>query len=113
MDSLARQAMENLKRQFFTAADIQADRLSGFGWNEKPYLMVCHGCGTYHVVRSAFISSPLAIGFSFADKSSLSIPCYKCPTCPSSAIREAWEKGTKPEVYKRAAQTLGIATVTR
>ena len=102
-------AMENLKRQFFTDKDRAA-----FEWQHiKPYLMVCHGCGTFHVQRSAFISSPLSMAFRFADGSILSVPCHNCGHCPGAVIREAWANGSKPEVWAAAQSKLGVAVVSK
>ena len=83
-------------------------------WQRHDYLMICHGCGRLHKVHCDFISSPLAIGFRFADDSQLSIPANGCPECMAIKLpREqhpiflAWSQGMTREAYNRAASFIG------
>ena len=81
-------------------------------FNSYDHIMVCHGCGAIHAVRSAFISSPLAMSFNFADGSMLTLACNGCPSCMAikgdeNPIRLAWNKGITYATSKRAAESVG------
>lgn len=99
--TLAEQASAKLESSYVQVAD------NGF-WNSYDHVLICHGCGHFHVVRSQFIGSSLSIGFSFLDGSSLSIPAYKCSNCPGEAIRDAWQNGMHRSAYNRAAFEIGF-----
>jgi hypothetical protein len=101
----AQETIDNLYQQFGIPKD---------SFMRHDYLMICHSCGKLHKVRSEFISSPLAIGFTFSDGSTLSIPANGCPVCMAIKLpREqhpiflAWSKGMTREAYNHAAQSIG------
>jgi hypothetical protein len=78
----------------------------------REYIMVCHGCGQFHLVRSIFLSTPLSLAFNFADGSRLDVGCSGCPACmaeldPGNPIRMAWEWGIRRSTHNRAADFLG------
>lgn len=82
-------------------------------FSEKDYIMVCHGCGKFHIVRSMFISTPCAIQFK-VEGSCYIVPNYACPECnhePSvigpdnryvGRIRDAFLFGMSAESRERA-----------
>ena len=76
-------------------------------WNSYDHVLICHGCGEFHTVRSQFIGSSLGIGFRFTDRSQLCIPAYKCGKCSGDTIRNAWEKGMSRTAYNSAAAKIG------
>lgn len=76
-------------------------------FNSYDHVMVCHGCGAFHAVRSSFISTPMSIGFKFEDGSQLSVPASHCGKCPSEGIRDAWENGMKRLNFNAAAEAIG------
>lgn len=100
IQTLAGSALDTLKRRLVTVEDNGC-------FNSYDHVMFCHGCGAFHAVRSAFISSPLVMGFKFSDGSSVGLACHKCPTCPGQEIRDAWEQGIRRSVINKAAQEIG------
>jgi hypothetical protein len=65
----------------------------------KDYIMVCHGCGKFHTVHSAFISSSVAIRLE-----NWCIPCYSCVDCRQvpERIYEAWKNGMSADARAKA-----------
>jgi len=99
-ETQAIKAIEVLKAQLVSVKD------NGM-FNSYDHVMICHGCGKFHAVRSSFISSSLSIGFRFADESQLYVPAYSCGGCSREVIRDAWKNGTKRLAYNAAASVLG------
>ena len=102
--SEARAAGEYLQDRFVSV------RHPEFGFGEFDYLMVCHGCGKFHTQRSAFISTPMSIGFSFEDGTNLCVGAYGCADCmtaPGKPIRKAYYEGMTREAYNNAAVQIG------
>ncbi len=48
----------------------------------KDYIVVCHGCGKFHIVVAHFLGMPLSIGFKDG-VTTWCIPAYACPECQS------------------------------
>jgi hypothetical protein len=72
---------------------------------EKDYVLVCHGCGKFHVVRAMFMSMPLATMFDDPDNSRKRwcVPNRGCDDCIGTGIiKTAYEKGMTPEARERA-----------
>jgi hypothetical protein len=76
--------------------------------NSYDHVLVCHGCGTFHAVNTHFLSSPVFIGFDFADGSRLCVPAHACNDCMGKdVIRRAYNEGMSRGHYDRAAKHLG------
>ena len=98
-------ALKQLQDQLVKVAD--SGRVP---FNSYDHIMVCHGCGVFHAVRSCFISTPVGLAFSFEDGSNLTIGGSGCPECMKttpSPIRDAWENGIKRATHDRAADSIG------
>lgn len=78
----------------------------------KTYILVCHGCGAFHELETAFLSSPLAISFDVPGepRRSWCVPMRACPTCHAIVterredhpIARAFAHGMTPEARARA-----------
>ncbi len=78
----------------------------------QDHIVVCHGCGAFHVLRTSFLSSPMAIGFesTMVDGRSWAVPCRACPTCHAiktatrdeHPIARAFDHGMAAESRARA-----------
>lgn len=79
-------------------------------FSERSYICVCHGCGTFHVVRSSFLSCPLSIGFKGSREGvTWCVPALGCNDCKAEKaeghtgrIAMAFDKGMAPASYARA-----------
>jgi len=100
----AKSAISALKQRLVQIED------DGRTFNAYDHVLVCHGCGEFHAVRSSFLSTPMSIRFDFADGSMLTIGGHGCPACmknPAKPIRDAWENGVRPSTFNRAADAVG------
>lgn len=77
----------------------------------KVYILVCHGCGKFHEMKSEFISVPMSARFDIPESNkSWCIPCLGCPDCMATPrdsngdgpIARAWKNGMTPEAWARA-----------
>lgn len=82
----------------------------------KDYILVCHGCGKFHVVRSEFLSVPMSYRFDIPGDSGRfwTIPAHGCPECASEPsvigpdnryvgrLRDGYLFGMSPESRERA-----------
>lgn len=78
----------------------------------RDHIVVCHGCGSFHVVRASFLGSSLSIGFKGkAHGVTWCIPAHGCPMCASQKaegrtgrIAQAFDKGMAPASYAEAVR---------
>ena len=74
-------------------------------FDTKDYICVCHGCGTFHIIRASFLSAPMMIRV--GDWCLPALGCRNCQYCPRDAqgdgpIGRAWKHGMTPEAFAEA-----------
>ncbi len=86
-------------------------------FDERDHVCVCHGCGVFHVVRSAFLSCALSIGFKGSREGvTWCVPAHGCPECATEKapertgrIAQAFDNGMSPASYAKASHLFETA----
>lgn len=74
----------------------------------RDHVVVCHGCGSFHIIRTAFLGSALSLSFNQQDGDTRRVwvvPAHACPTCHAiktdkredHPIARAFNHGMTPE----------------
>lgn len=82
-------------------------------FSPKDYILVCHGCGSFHSQRAEFLSAPGAIAFEVdGGARTWTVPTLGCPACMATPrdperprehpIARAFDKGMTREARGRA-----------
>jgi hypothetical protein len=98
-----------------SAADVSAELHAKYceipdrgTWNAYDHLLVCHGCGSIHVERTAFLGGALSIGFKMRDGSVLVLPALACKDCAGhEVIRRAFHQGMPVTAQRSAMCEIG------
>lgn len=89
-------------------------------FTNKNYHCICHGCGTYHIKVSEFMSVPMMFAVDVPDGKRLALPCLGCKTCMGkirdengkplprelNPIARAFDKGMTPAAIENAKTTI-------
>lgn len=74
---------------------------------KRDYIVVCHGCGKFHIIKTEFLSSSISFAFKTPEGTTWTVQGCGCKECmmenkKDGRIRDAFRNGMKPEVRERA-----------